>query len=236
MLHLRGVVLHLDVGEGVGAALVAQQQRVALRVVPGPGRPLEDLHQPAIGVLAVAGGDALRDDGAPGVLPDVDHLGAGVGLLIVVRQRHRVELADRVVALEDAARVLPGDRRARLHLRPGDLGVLPEALAALGDEVVDAALALLVARIPVLDGRVLDLGVVEGDQLHDRRMQLVLVPHGRGAAFQVAHVAPLVGDDQRALELAGVRGVDAEVGRELHRAAHALRDVAERAVAEDGGS
>jgi hypothetical protein len=31
----------------------------------------------------------------------VDHLGAGVGLLQVVRERHRVELAHRVVALQD---------------------------------------------------------------------------------------------------------------------------------------
>ena len=61
-----------------------------------------------------------------------------------------------------------------------------------------------VARIPVLDGRVLDLGVVERDQLDHGGMQLVLVAHRRGAAFEVAHVGALVGDDERALELAGV--------------------------------
>src|SRR6266851_9768149 len=33
MLHARGGVPHLDVGEGVGAALIANQKRVALRVV-----------------------------------------------------------------------------------------------------------------------------------------------------------------------------------------------------------
>jgi hypothetical protein len=33
-----------------------------------------------------------------GVLADVDHLGAGVGLLVVVGQRHGVELAHRVIA------------------------------------------------------------------------------------------------------------------------------------------
>ena len=55
------------------------------------------------------------------VATDVDHLRAGVGLLVVGGDRHRVELADRVVALEDHARVLPGDRRAGLDLGPGDL-------------------------------------------------------------------------------------------------------------------
>ena len=89
-----------------------------------------------------------------------------------------------------------------------------------------------VARIPVLDGRILDLGVVERDQLDHRGMQLVLVAHRRGAAFEIADVGALVGDDQRALELAGVLLVDAEIGRQLHRAAHARRHVDERAVGE----
>ncbi len=93
----------------------------------------------------------------------------------------------------------------------------------------------LVARVPVLHGRVLDLGVVERDQLDHRGVQLVLVALRRRAALEVAHVAARVGDDQRALELAGAGGVDAEVGRQLHRAAHALRHVDERAVGEHRG-
>ena len=121
VLDLRRRVLDLEVRERVRAALVADEQRVALRVVARVLRVLADPHQAAVGVLAVAGGDALRDDRAAGVLPDVDHLRAGVGLLPVVGRRHRVELADRVVALQDAAGILPGDRRAGLDLRPGDL-------------------------------------------------------------------------------------------------------------------
>src|SRR2546426_9387176 len=46
-----------------------------------------------------------------------------VRLLALVGHGHRVELADRVVPLEDAAGVLPGDRRAGLHLGPRDLRV-----------------------------------------------------------------------------------------------------------------
>ena len=76
---------------------------------------------------------------------------------------------------------------------------------------------------------------VERDQLDDRRVQLVLIAHRRRAAFEVAHVRAFLGDDQRAFELTGLGGVDAEVGRQLHRAAHALRHVHERAVGEHGG-
>jgi hypothetical protein len=90
-----------------------------------------------------------------------------------------------------------------------------------------------VAGVPVLDGAVLDLGIVERDQLDHRGVELVLVAHRRGAAFEVGDVAALVGDDERALELAGIGGVDAEIGAELHRAAHALRNVDEGAVGED---
>src|SRR5690606_42145481 len=70
---------------------------------------------------------------------------------LVVGHRHRVELADRILAVEDAARILPGHGRAGLDLRPGNLRPGALAQAALGDEVVDPALAFGVAGVPVLD-------------------------------------------------------------------------------------
>ncbi len=93
---------------------------------------------------------------------------------------------------------------------------------------------LCVARIPVLHRRVFDLRVVECDEFDHRSVQLIFVALRRGAALQVTHVGTRIRDDQRAFELAGVLRIDAEVGRQLHRAAHALRDVDERAVAEYG--
>ena len=55
----------------------------------------------------------------------------------------------------------------------------------------------------------------------------------RGAAFHVHHLGALVGDDERALELAEVLRVDAEVGLQRLLQLHALRDVDERAAGED---
>src|SRR5690606_35413353 len=223
VLDHRARVLALEVGEGVGAAAVADQQGIALGVVAGPLGGGRDVHLAPVGVGAVPGGDALGDDGGLGVAAQVDHLGAGVRLLEIVGEGHRVEFADAVVPLEDAARVLPGDRRARFHLGPGDMGI-PVGDAAVGDEVVDAARALGVPGVPVLHRGILDAGAVQGHQFHHRGVELVLVPHGRGAAFEVADVAALVGDDQGALELPGLGFVDAEVGGQLHGAAHALGD------------
>ena len=123
-------VLDVDVREGVRAALVAHEERVALAVVARVLGALQHRHLAAVGVLRLARGDALADDRAAGVLPDVDHLRAGVGLLEVVGERHAVELADAVIALEDAARVLPRDGRAGLDLGPADLRALAAAGAA----------------------------------------------------------------------------------------------------------
>src|SRR5690606_3234178 len=192
-------------------------------------------HQATVGVLAVAGADALADDLALGALADVDHLGAGVGLLAMVGPRHRVAVADRVIAGQHAGRVLPGDRRAGFDLGPGDLAARATAFGTLGDEVVDAADAVLVARVPVLHGGILDLGVFQRNQLNHRRVQLVLIAHRRGAAFQVGHVGLVLADDQRALELAGVAGIDAEIGAQLHRATHAPGNEHEAAIGEHGG-
>jgi len=163
----------------------------------------------------------------------VDHLGAGVGLLVIVGDCDRVELAHRILAVEDAGGVFPRHRGAGFDLRPADLRAVPLTQRALGDEVVDPALALGVAGVPILHGRILDLGIVERHQFHHRGVELVFIAHRRGAAFEVADVRALVGDDQGALELAGVLGIDAEIGAELHRAANALGHVDEGAVGED---
>ena len=234
MLHGGGGVLHLDVGEGVGAAAVAHQHGVADAVVAGVVGAFVDLHQAAVGVLPFHGADALAHDGAAGVFADVDHLGARVGLLLFAGERNAVELAHAVVALQDDAGVLPGDGAAGLDLGPGDGGVVALALAALGDEVEDPALALAVAGIPVLHGGVLDGGVGFGVELNHGRVELVLVAHRRGAPFQVAHIAAFFHDNEGPLKLAGVHGVDAEVGAQLHGAAHALGHIDKAAVAEDG--
>src|SRR5215472_15061072 len=150
VLHAGRAVAALDIGRRVRTALVADEQGIALRVIPGIGGARKDAHQAAIGVLRLASGDALRDDRRARVLADMDHLRAGIGLLVVVGDRDRVKLSDGVLALEDAARILPGDGRAGLDLRPGDLRAATAAGAALGHEVVDATLAAGVARIPVL--------------------------------------------------------------------------------------
>src|SRR5205823_45593 len=99
----------------------------------------------------------------------------------------------------DAARIFPGDRRAGLDLGPRNLRARAAAGAALGHEIVDAALTLGVTRVPVLHGRVLDLRVLVRDQLDHRGVQLVLVALRRGAAFEIADIGALVGDQQGAL-------------------------------------
>ena len=99
VLYVGRGVAHIYVREGMRAALVADKHRVALREVAGVLRSLHDLDLAAIGVLAVFSRDALGDDGAARVFADVDHLGAGIGLLVLGGQGDRVEFADRVVAL-----------------------------------------------------------------------------------------------------------------------------------------
>ena len=102
MLEGDARILRLDIGDGVGAALVADQQRVAVGVVARAGRLAVAGDEAAIGVVRMAGGDALGDDPALRVLAEVGHLGAAVDLLVAVRHRDRIELADEVVAAQDA--------------------------------------------------------------------------------------------------------------------------------------
>src|SRR5690242_17371448 len=129
----------------MGAAAVADKQRIALGEVAGFVGFRADLDETAIAVLSLPGGDTFGDDAAAGVAADVVHLGAGVGDLLIAGHRNRIEFACGVIALQDDAGVFPGDGGAGLDLCPGDLGVVAFADAAFGDEVVDAALPVLVA-------------------------------------------------------------------------------------------
>src|SRR4026208_1391462 len=65
-------------------------------------------------------------------------------------------------------------------------------------------------------------------------MELIGVPLGRRATLEVADRSTFVRNDQRALELPGIGGIDPEVRGQLDWALYALRDVHEGAVAEHG--
>src|SRR5690606_10585602 len=168
-------------------------------------------HQAPIGVATTARRNTLGDNGAPGIATDVDHLGAGVSLLTVIAQGHRVELADRIVTAQDHTGVLPSDSGTRFHLSPGNMRTVATAFAALGHEVVDSAHTVLVTWIPVLHGGILHLGVFQGDNFHYCGMQLIFIAHGCSTAFQVADVGTFFRNDERAFELPGIRRVDAEI-------------------------
>src|SRR6185503_7712100 len=79
VLDTSGAVLDLQVRERVRAALIANEQRVALRVVARTTRALGDLDEASIGVLAVTRRNTFRQDRALRVLPEMNHFGAGVG-------------------------------------------------------------------------------------------------------------------------------------------------------------
>ena len=195
MLDLRAWVANFNIGDGVCAAQRPEQQRVTLGEVAhalGIGR---NAHQSAIGVVAVSGANALADDGRARTFAIVDHLGAGIGLLVIVGHRDRVKFADAVFAVQNAAWIFPCHRAAGFHLGPAHLAVPSLTQCALGHEIIDAAFAFRVAGIPVLHGRIFDFGIVQRDQFDHGGVQLVFVAHRRGAAFEIADIAALISDD-----------------------------------------
>ena len=151
MLEDGRVVMHIHIGEGMGTAVGAKEQRVARRIIAGIVGCCGSSYQSAIGVLGVSGRDALRNDGRLGVTPDVNHLCTGVSLLIVVGDGHRIELGLRIVTPQYAGGIFPSDSRAGLHLSPRQFGVNTAQVATLRHEVQDAAFTLLITGIPVLN-------------------------------------------------------------------------------------
>ena len=75
----------------MGAAARANEQAVALRVIARIPGIFAHAHQAAVTVLAHPGRYAFGHNPAFGTLPQMNHLGAGVGLLMIVGNGHRVE-------------------------------------------------------------------------------------------------------------------------------------------------
>ena len=106
------------VREGVRAAFIAQEERVALTVVTRVLGVNAHLDESAVRVLAMSGRDTFGDDTRTGVLADMDHLRAGISLLVVIGERYRVELRRGVVSAKDTRRVFPCDRGSVEDLSP----------------------------------------------------------------------------------------------------------------------
>ena len=124
-------------------------------------------------------------------------------------------------------RVLHRQLRAEVAVDPLHRRVLVGD-SALRDQVED------VLR-PVLDRRVADPGVRLSDDLDHGRVQRVGRVDRRGAALDVVNVGAVLGDDQGALELAHVLGVDPEVGLQRHLDLDTGGHVDERAARPDRG-
>ena len=143
----------------------------------------------------------------------MNHFCSGIGLLAIVCQGYRVELANRVIAAQHHTRILPSYSGACFNLGPGNLCPCAGAQAAFGHEVIDAATAILVAGVPVLHSGVLDLSVFQRNEFYHGSMQLIFIAHRRCAALKVAHMGASVGNDQCALKLPGIAFIDAEISR-----------------------
>ena len=160
----------------------------------------------------MAGRDTFTNDGAAGVFAQVNHLGARVGLLVVVGHGDGIELADRVVAHQHTAWVFPCDGRSCLDLCPRDFRAVAATETALRDKVVDTTFAVFVARVPVLYGAVFHFSICLGNDFHDGCMELVFIALRSGTAFHVAHIRAFVGHNEGTLKLTRVGRVDAEIG------------------------
>ena len=84
MLHDGRVITYVCVRISVRSAMVAQEKAVALRVVARILCRGSDGNQATVAVLATTCGDTLGDNRAAGVASEMDHLRAGVRLLVVV--------------------------------------------------------------------------------------------------------------------------------------------------------
>ena len=149
MLNLTRRVLNIEVRIGMRPALVSQKERITLGIVAGILRRRKNLNAPPIGILSLSRRNPLRDNRTLCILSDVDHFRAGIRLLPVVGNRHRVEFTTRILPLKNATGIFPRDRRTGFDLCPCNAGVLPFASPPLGHKIENTALSILVSSYTI---------------------------------------------------------------------------------------
>ena len=215
--RVAGTDLHVRVG--IRDRLVVEDERIALDVRLATIGVVLDPHEAAIAGAATVLGDRLGDDLGGGLRGGVDHLRAGVLMLIGTGVGDRQHLARGLRAGQNDRRVLHRELRADVAVDPLHMA-LGFDVGPLGDQVEDIV-------GPVLDGGVGDASRRLHHDLHNRGVQRIRgVGRGR-AALDVVHLRTLVGDDQGALELTHVFRVDAEVGLQRHLDFDARRHIDE---------
>ena len=207
--------------------VAVDKQRVALGVVLAILQMLRHVDQAAVSGAAFADGDRFGNDVAGCLIGSVNHFRAGVLMLTVIGERDGKNFAARLATLHDHAGIFHREPRADVTIDPFHFGVFLSE-TAFGDEVENI-------RRPVLHGDVLNLRALQRDQFHDSAMQCGSVKFRRRAALHVSHFRAFIGDDECALELAEIFGIDAEVRLQRMLHFHAGWHVNERAAAEHGG-
>ena len=198
----------LHVRIGIGDAVIVKDQGIALDVALATVGVILDTNQTSITGPTAVLGDRLGHDLGRGLRSGVGHLGTSVLMLTRSCIGHRQHLARCLRADEHHSGILHGQAGTDVAVDPlhVPLGLYP---GPLGNKVV------YVGR-PVLNGGVGDPGSRLDHDLHHRRVQRIGAVHRCRTALDVVHLGTLVGNDQGALKLTHVLGIDAEVGLQRH--------------------
>ena len=114
----RRAVAAFDIGHGMRAALISDEQGVTLREIARAVGTTQNAYQTAIRRIRFTRRDCFGDDTRFCVLTHMDHLRAGIGLLIAIGDGDGIKLTLAVIAFQDAAWIFPGNGGAGFNLRP----------------------------------------------------------------------------------------------------------------------
>ena len=143
----------------------------------------------------------------------MDHLCPGIRLLIVIGYGHRIKFTHRAVSFQYGTRIFPGNRRTGFYLCPNQFRIFTPANSTFGYKIIDTAFPLFISRIPVLHRAVFHFRIFFHDNLHNRCMQLILIPLRSRTSLQIAYIRIILRHDERPFELSCILSIDSEISR-----------------------
>src|SRR5690606_12538859 len=98
----------------------------------------------------------------------------------------------------------------------GNFRTLPFAQSSFGDKIINSALALFIAGIPVLNCGIFDFCILQSNQLHNGGMQLIFVSLRCRTTLKVIDETSFISNHQRSFKLSSILSVDSEISGEIN--------------------
>ena len=148
---------------------------------------------------------------------------------MMIRNCDRIKFTHRIVAFQNTARIFPSYSRTGFNLRPRNFCIFLTN-SSFCYEIENATFSFCISWIPVLYGRIFNLGIIHREKLNNCRVQLIFISRRSCTPFKVRNITSFISNKQSSFKLPTSRLINSEIGGKFHRTFHPFWNITKTSV------